>query len=100
MLGAEPVDRVVVTRHGDRMLLTDFLVTRVLEAVVHGLDLADALGREPWTRREALAVVLASLFGGADRSVVEGALSEREAGLAAARAVTGRAVSGGGGARR
>ncbi|GAA4249709.1 hypothetical protein GCM10022255_034910 [Dactylosporangium darangshiense] len=39
---------VVRTRHGDAMTLEDFLVTRVLEAGIHGLDLAAALGREPW----------------------------------------------------
>lgn len=44
---AEPDDRVVRTRHGDPMLLTDFLVTRVVEVAVHGLDLAAAVGRDP-----------------------------------------------------
>ena len=44
---AEP-GRVVRTRHGDPMTLDDFLVTRVVELGVHGLDLATALGREPW----------------------------------------------------
>ncbi|WP_285728619.1 maleylpyruvate isomerase family mycothiol-dependent enzyme [Nocardiopsis sp. ATB16-24] len=94
-LSVEPVDRVVVTRHGDPMLLTDFLVTRVLELVVHGVDLADALGRDPWTTAEALDVVRDLLFGAADPVALEGvfpgALSERGGGLAAVRAVTGRA---------
>lgn len=45
--GARP-GRVVQTRHGDRMLLTEFLRTRVLELAVHGLDLAAALERQPW----------------------------------------------------
>lgn len=45
--GAQP-GRVVQTRHGDRMLLTEFLRTRVLELAVHGLDLAAALERQPW----------------------------------------------------
>jgi hypothetical protein len=40
--------RVVRTRHGDRMLLSEFMRTRVLELAVHGLDLAAALDREPW----------------------------------------------------
>lgn len=44
----EPIERVVRTRHGGAMLLTDFLQTRVLEMGVHGLDLAAALGRPPW----------------------------------------------------
>lgn len=44
----EPDERVVKTRHGDAMLLSDFLSTRVLELAVHGLDVADAVGAEPW----------------------------------------------------
>jgi len=47
-LQAAPPGRVVQTRHGDRMLLTDFLRTRVLELAVHGLDLAAALNHQPW----------------------------------------------------
>ncbi|MDV7214910.1 maleylpyruvate isomerase N-terminal domain-containing protein [Streptomyces prunicolor] len=45
---AEPEGRVVRTRHGDPMLLSEFLLTRVVEGAVHGLDLADALRHEPW----------------------------------------------------
>lgn len=59
---AEP-DRRITTRHGDAMLLTDFQVTRVVELAVHGLDLADALGREPWLTAAAADVVEALLFG-------------------------------------
>ncbi|GGM07815.1 maleylpyruvate isomerase N-terminal domain-containing protein [Micromonospora yangpuensis] len=44
----EPADRTVRTRHGDAMLLTDFLTTRVVELAVHGLDVADALRQPPW----------------------------------------------------
>jgi hypothetical protein len=40
--------RVVRTRHGDPMLLSEFLRTRVFELAVHGLDLALALDRGPW----------------------------------------------------
>jgi uncharacterized protein (TIGR03083 family) len=54
---AAPPDRVVRTRHGDLMLLTDFLRTRVLELAVHGLDLAAGLDREPWLTPEAASVV-------------------------------------------
>ena len=43
-----PPGCVVRTRHGDRMLLREFLRTRVLELAVHGLDLAAALDRAPW----------------------------------------------------
>lgn len=60
---AEPEDRVVRTRHGDAMLLSQFLVTRVVEIAVHGLDMADALGREPWMTPQAGDVVMELLFG-------------------------------------
>lgn len=59
----EPEDRVVRTRHGDTMLLSEFLLTRVLEVAVHGLDMADALGHEPWLTPEAGAAVLELLLG-------------------------------------
>lgn len=49
--------RVVRTRHGDLMLLTEFLRTRVLELAVHGLDLAMGLDRDPWLTPEAADVV-------------------------------------------
>lgn len=56
-VSAEPAGRRVTTRHGDHMLLTEFMVTRVAELVLHGLDLASALGREPWTTAPAADVV-------------------------------------------
>lgn len=49
----ERPDRRVTTRHGDPMTLTDFLTTRVVETAVHGIDLADALGKPRWTTVEA-----------------------------------------------
>jgi uncharacterized protein (TIGR03083 family) len=61
---AEPVDRLVATRFGDQMLLSEYLVTRVLELAVHGLDLADALGRRPWLTDRAADVVEELLVGG------------------------------------
>jgi uncharacterized protein (TIGR03083 family) len=51
-----PAGRVVRTRHGDHMLLTEFLRTRVLELAVHGLDLAAAVDREPWITAQAADV--------------------------------------------
>jgi uncharacterized protein (TIGR03083 family) len=57
LLTSEPPDREVRTRHGDRMLLTEFAVTRVLELGVHGLDASIALGREPWLTGPAAAVL-------------------------------------------
>lgn len=60
---AEPATRVVTSRHGDPMLLTDFLVTRVAELGLHGLDLADALEVEPWFTKPAIEVVSELLLG-------------------------------------
>jgi uncharacterized protein (TIGR03083 family) len=53
---SERPDRIVRTRWGDAMLLTEYLETRVFERAVHGLDLATAVGRQPWLSEEAAAV--------------------------------------------
>ena len=60
---AEPADRVVRTRHGDSMLLTDFLVTRIVEVGIHGLDLAAALDRVPWLTEPAADLLAELLLG-------------------------------------
>ncbi|TDU73662.1 maleylpyruvate isomerase family mycothiol-dependent enzyme [Streptomyces sp. KS 21] len=65
----EPERRVVRTRHGDAMLLADFMLTRVLEVAVHGIDLADALGLETWLTPPA-ADLLLELLAGSDTSGV------------------------------
>ncbi|MBB5867217.1 uncharacterized protein (TIGR03083 family) [Allocatelliglobosispora scoriae] len=49
-------DRLVRTRHGHPIRLGDYLRTRVVELAVHGLDLADALGRAPWLTEPAARV--------------------------------------------
>ncbi|GAA1897449.1 maleylpyruvate isomerase N-terminal domain-containing protein [Asanoa iriomotensis] len=54
---AAPEGRIVRTRHGDAMLLTEFLVTRVVEVGVHGLDLAAALDLPAWLTPPAAAVL-------------------------------------------
>jgi uncharacterized protein (TIGR03083 family) len=59
-----PTTRVIRTRHGDPMLLTEFLRTRVLELAVHGLDLAAALQRTPWLTEEAAHIVEDLIFPG------------------------------------
>ncbi|NUP39739.1 MAG: maleylpyruvate isomerase family protein [Streptomyces sp.] len=59
----QPENRVVRTRHGDAMLLSEFLITRVVELAVHGLDVAEALGCEPWLTAEAGTVVRELLLG-------------------------------------
>jgi uncharacterized protein (TIGR03083 family) len=50
-------ERLVTTRWGDVMRLTDFLATRVFELAVHGVDLADGLGVPPWLTDAASDVV-------------------------------------------
>jgi uncharacterized protein (TIGR03083 family) len=57
LLTSAPPVLEVRTRHGDRMLLTDFAVTRVVELGVHGLDAAIALDREPWLTDPAATVL-------------------------------------------
>jgi uncharacterized protein (TIGR03083 family) len=63
LAAAQPATRVVRTRWGDAMLLTDFLVTRVVEIAVHGLDLAAGLDRQPWTTPQAAVLVAQLLLG-------------------------------------
>jgi uncharacterized protein (TIGR03083 family) len=59
-----PPGRRVRTRHGDLMLLTDFMRTRVLELAVHGLDLAAGVGQEPWLTGAAAGVVEELILAG------------------------------------
>lgn len=59
----ERAGRIVQTRHGDAMLLTDFLTTRVVELAVHGLDVADALEQQPWLTAPAAHHLQRLLFG-------------------------------------
>lgn len=68
LCAAEPEGRVVRTRHGDAMLLSQFLLTRVVEVAVHGLDVADALGRDPWLTPQAADAVLELLLGPGHRA--------------------------------
>lgn len=55
--------RLVRTRWGDPMTLEDYLVTRVVEVTVHGLDIAASLHRPPWTTPAAASVVTGLLTG-------------------------------------
>jgi len=67
----EPATRLVRTRWNDAMSLTDFLVTRVVELAVHGLDLAVALGHPPWTTDPAAELVQQLLLEGTPAGSVE-----------------------------
>jgi uncharacterized protein (TIGR03083 family) len=59
----EPIGRIVETRHGDAMLLSEFLSTRIVELAVHGLDIADAVGHHPWLTTAAAEHLQRLLFG-------------------------------------
>ncbi|TNH26533.1 maleylpyruvate isomerase family protein [Micromonospora orduensis] len=86
-VAAAPPERVVRTRHGDAMRLTEFLRTRVVEVGVHGLDLAVALDRPPWLTPQAAAVIADLLTGG--RPAPAGLCWDR---LTLIRKTTGRAA--------
>ncbi len=58
LLAAAAPDRTIRTRHGDRMLLTDFARTRVVELGLHGLDVAIGLDDAPWLTDRAAAILL------------------------------------------
>ncbi|GIJ49533.1 hypothetical protein Val02_64190 [Virgisporangium aliadipatigenens] len=61
-----PADRLVLTRHDDTMLLSDFMLTRVVELALHGLDLADALARPAWLSPPSSEILLGLLLPGPD----------------------------------
>ena len=66
-VGSAAPGRRVRTRHGDPMLLTDFMRSRVLELAVHGLDLAAGTGQPPWLTEAAAGVVEELILpGGSD----------------------------------
>jgi hypothetical protein len=60
--GAEDPGRILRTRL-TTIRLDEFLKTRILEIGVHGLDLADALGRDPWLTGPAAVIILEILRG-------------------------------------
>jgi uncharacterized protein (TIGR03083 family) len=88
LLMAAPADRAVRTRHGDRMLLSDFARTRVVELGVHGLDAAIGLDREPWLTDEAAAILADLLLPAGRTPEVRAALGCDRTGLIAR--LTGR----------
>jgi uncharacterized protein (TIGR03083 family) len=93
LLETAPPDQEVRTRHGDRMLLSQFAITRVVELAVHGLDAAAGLCRSPWLTEQAAAVLEDLLLPGRSRRDVD-SLADRlgvdRAGLIAV--LTGRAA--------
>jgi uncharacterized protein (TIGR03083 family) len=92
LLETAAADQEVRTRHGDRMLLSQFTVTRVVELAVHGLDVAAGLHRAPWLTGQAAAVLEDLLMPALSQPDIEGLrdrLGVDRAGLIAA--LTGRA---------
>lgn len=73
------------------MQLGEFVPSRVVEAVVHGLDLTDALGREPIATADGIAITAAILDELLARRTVPGRPSDlRGDDLAWIRAASGR----------
>ena len=73
------------------MRLDEFVASRVVEAVVHGLDLTDALGRQPMATPEGLAVTATILDELLARRTVAGRPSDLAGDdLAWVRAASGR----------
>ena len=72
------------------MQLGEFVPSRVVEAVVHGLDLTDALGREPIAAPEGIAVCASILDQLLARRTVPGRPADLTDDLAWIRAAAGR----------
>jgi Mycothiol maleylpyruvate isomerase N-terminal domain len=72
------------------MRLDEFVASRVVEAVVHGMDLTDALGREPMATPEGVAVTAAILDDLLARRTVAGRPADLADDLAWVRAASGR----------
>lgn len=58
----QPPMRPILT-WGPILTLEDFLTTRVVEITVHGMDMADALGRDTWATEEAVDMTTGVLRG-------------------------------------
>jgi hypothetical protein len=72
------------------MRLDEFVASRVVEAVVHGLDLTDALGRDPMATPEGVAVTAAILDELLARKTVAGRAAGLGDDMAWVRAASGR----------
>jgi hypothetical protein len=73
------------------MELGEFVPSRIVEAVVHGFDLTDALGRETIASREAVAVTAGILDELLARRTVAGRPADLTDDMAWVRAASGRA---------
>jgi Mycothiol maleylpyruvate isomerase N-terminal domain len=72
------------------MRLDEFVASRVVEAVVHGLDLTDAVGRDPIATPEGVAMTAAILDDLLARKTVAGRPPDLSDDLAWVRAASGR----------
>jgi hypothetical protein len=72
------------------MRLDEFVASRIVEAVVHGLDLTDALGRDPIATPDGVAFTAALLDDLLGRRTVAGRPSDLGDDLAWVRAASGR----------
>jgi hypothetical protein len=72
------------------MRLGDFVPSRVVEAVVHGLDLTDALGRDPIATADGVAMTAAILDELLARRTVPGRPADLADDMAWIRAASGR----------
>jgi hypothetical protein len=72
------------------MRLDEFVASRVVEAVVHGLDLTDALGRDPIATPAGIAATAAILEELLARRTVTGRPTDLGDDLAWVRAASGR----------
>ena len=72
------------------MRLDEFVPTRIVEAVVHGMDLTDALGQEPTAGPEAIAITAGILDELLARRTVPGRPADLADDLAWVRAASGR----------
>ena len=72
------------------MRLDEFVPSRVVEAVVHGLDVTDAIGREPIATREGTALTATILDDLLARKTVAGRPGDLADDLAWVRAASGR----------
>jgi hypothetical protein len=72
------------------MRLDEFVPSRVLEAVVHGMDLTDALGRDVMAKPQAIAITAEILDELLARRTVAGRPSDLSDDLAWIRAASGR----------
>ncbi len=73
------------------MRLDEFVTSRVVEAVVHGQDLTDALGLDPLASDEAVTIAAEVLDETLARRTVAGRLADLADDRAWVRAASGRA---------